>query len=151
MSKFFCLHLIVQRRRKPRDTATPSGSTVAESVRNLIKKNPKYSKRINYDALKDLFVDNVTAPPLSQSLNTITEDKDEENLIIMDDKSDEDETTPLVIIQEDVGAVASSSMPKANMRLLNDDDLEIASDDDKYDDEKYDDDGDWEDMYEQEI
>lgn len=26
-------------------------------MRNLIKKNPKYSKRINYNALKDLFVD----------------------------------------------------------------------------------------------
>lgn len=63
----------------------------------------------------------------------------------MDDKSDEGETAPLVIIQEDVGAVASSPMPKAKMRLLNDDDLEIASDDDKYDD------GGWEDMYEQEI
>ena len=95
----------------------------------------------------------MTPPSFSQSLNTITDDKDEENLFIMamDDKSDEDETIPLVIIQEDVGAVASSSMPKASMRLLNNDDLEIASDDDKYDDEKYDDDRGWEDMYEQEI
>ncbi|KAG2002253.1 transcription initiation factor IIB, variant 3 [Coprinopsis cinerea AmutBmut pab1-1] len=42
---------------KPRDASTPAGGTAAESVRNLIKKNPKYSKRINYDALKDLFVD----------------------------------------------------------------------------------------------
>ncbi|KZP13611.1 BRF1-domain-containing protein [Athelia psychrophila] len=42
---------------KPRDASTPSGSTAAESVQNLIKKNPKYSKRINYNALKDLFVD----------------------------------------------------------------------------------------------
>lgn len=95
----------------------------------------------------------MTPPSFSQSLNTVTDDKDEENLFIMgmDDKSDEGETTPLVIIQEDIGAVASSPMPQAKMRLLNDDDLEIASDDDKYDDEKYDDDGGWEDMYEQEI
>ncbi|KAH7883861.1 BRF1-domain-containing protein [Phlebopus sp. FC_14] len=42
---------------KPRDESTPSGTTAAESVRNLLKKNPKYSKRINYDALKDIFVD----------------------------------------------------------------------------------------------
>lgn len=40
---------------KPRDATTPHGATAAESVRNLIKKNPRYSKRINYDALRDLF------------------------------------------------------------------------------------------------
>ncbi|KAI0701094.1 hypothetical protein BC835DRAFT_1442700 [Cytidiella melzeri] len=40
---------------KPRDASTPHGATAAESVKNLIKKNPRYSKRINYDALRDLF------------------------------------------------------------------------------------------------
>lgn len=40
---------------KPRDATTPHGATAAESVRNLIKKNARYSKRINYDALRDLF------------------------------------------------------------------------------------------------
>ncbi len=40
---------------KPHDASTPSGSTPGEAVRNMLKKNPKYSKRINYDALKDLF------------------------------------------------------------------------------------------------
>lgn len=122
----------------------------------MIKKNPKYSKRINYDALKDLFV---TPPSFSQSLNTITDDKGGDNLYIMGmaDKSDDDgEGTPLVIIREDIGVVASSK-PKsgtkqANMRLLTDD-PEVASDDNKYDDEKYDGDAGWEaeDMYEQEI
>lgn len=65
ISSHLLLHEILnfecsQRRKtsnKPRDASTPSGSTAAESVRNLIKKNPKYSKRINYNALKDLFVD----------------------------------------------------------------------------------------------
>ena len=33
-------------------------------MRNLIKKNPKYSKRINYDALKDLFTDADTGSPV---------------------------------------------------------------------------------------
>jgi transcription factor IIIB subunit 2 len=46
-----------KKKDKPRDASTPHGSTAAESVRNLLKKNPRYSKRINYDALKDLFVD----------------------------------------------------------------------------------------------
>lgn len=63
---------------KPRDDSMPSGNTAAESVRNLIKKNPKYSKRINYDALKDLFVDGPQVPSLD----------DKDNLYTMDDKSD---------------------------------------------------------------
>ncbi|OJT08769.1 hypothetical protein TRAPUB_335, partial [Trametes pubescens] len=42
---------------KPRDASTSHGSTAAESVRNLIKKKPKYSKRVNYNALKDVFTD----------------------------------------------------------------------------------------------
>lgn len=54
-----------QRRKtnKNRDGSLPHGATAAESVRNLIKKNPKYSKRINYDALKDLFTDGDTGSP----------------------------------------------------------------------------------------
>ena len=56
----------LQRRKtnKARDGTTPHGATAAESVRNLIKKNPKYSKRINYDALKDLFTDADTGSPV---------------------------------------------------------------------------------------
>ncbi|THH29006.1 hypothetical protein EUX98_g5187 [Antrodiella citrinella] len=49
---------------KNRDASLPHGATAAESVRNLIKKNPKYSKRINYDALKDLFTDGDTGSPV---------------------------------------------------------------------------------------
>ncbi|GJE90501.1 CYCLIN and BRF1 domain-containing protein [Phanerochaete sordida] len=40
---------------KPRDAASAHGATTAESVQSLLKKNPRYSKRINYDALRDLF------------------------------------------------------------------------------------------------
>ncbi|KXN83170.1 Transcription factor IIIB 60 kDa subunit [Leucoagaricus sp. SymC.cos] len=128
-----------RRTNKPRDTTTPSGSTAAESVRNLIKKNPKYSKRINYDALKDLFVDNTTPPSFSQSLKAISDDKDEDDLYTMgaDDKSD-DEGTPLVIIQE-AGTVALSQLKPATKPSssghLPDDDLENGSEDEKYDDE----------------
>ncbi|EDR03383.1 uncharacterized protein LACBIDRAFT_143618, partial [Laccaria bicolor S238N-H82] len=52
-----CLQGLSRRKgnNKPRDASTAAGGTTAESVRNLLKKNPKYSKRINYDALKDLF------------------------------------------------------------------------------------------------
>ena len=47
-----------QRRKastKPRDASTPHGTTAAESVRNLLKKNPKYSKKINYAVLDQFF------------------------------------------------------------------------------------------------
>ncbi|KAH8091793.1 BRF1-domain-containing protein [Cristinia sonorae] len=57
---------------KTRDGTTTSGATAAESVRNLIKKNPKYSKRINYDALKDLFTDVDPNAPLIKMSHTPT-------------------------------------------------------------------------------
>ncbi|KAF9229608.1 BRF1-domain-containing protein [Gyrodon lividus] len=79
---------------KPRDESTPSGSTAAESVRNLLKKNPKYSKRINYNALKDLFVDGRGPIP----------DLDEkDDLYSIDDKTEGDD----VIVEEGGGGVGS--------------------------------------------
>ena len=100
---------------KPRDATTPSGSTAAESVRNLIKKNPKYSKRINYDALKDLFVDTNTPPSFSQSLKAISDDKDEDDLYTMsaEDENGEEGGASLVIIEEEAGSVATPSQPKS--------------------------------------
>ncbi|KAG6335626.1 hypothetical protein ID866_3462 [Astraeus odoratus] len=81
---------------KPRDESTPSGSTAAESVRNLMKKNPKYSKRINYDALKDLFVDGGgTLPNL---------DDKEDDLFTIDDKTDGDAT---IVVEEGGGGVGN--------------------------------------------
>lgn len=53
---------------RPRDTSTAAGDTTAESVQNLRKKNSKYGKRINYDALKDLFVEGGGLP--SMTVNT---------------------------------------------------------------------------------
>ena len=50
--------IFAQRRKastKPRDASTPHGTTAAESVRNLLKKNPKYSKKINYAVLDQFF------------------------------------------------------------------------------------------------
>ncbi|KAF7784937.1 hypothetical protein Agabi119p4_1102 [Agaricus bisporus var. burnettii] len=86
---------------KPRDATTPSGSTAAESVRNLIKKNPKYSKRINYGALKDLFVVTNAPPSFSQSLKAISDDKDEDGLYTMsaEDGNGEEGGASLVIIE----------------------------------------------------
>lgn len=153
MTNFSVLTSLQKRRsNKPRDTTTPSGNTPAESVRNLIKKNPKYSKRINYDALKDLFVDSNTPPSFSQTLKAISDDKDEDDLYTMGMDDESDEGAPLVIIQEEAGTVAASQ-PKSQKTSGPqppplDDDLDNGSEDEKYDDEDA-----WEegDMYEQEI
>ncbi|KZT05708.1 BRF1-domain-containing protein [Laetiporus sulphureus 93-53] len=84
---------------KPRDVTTPHGSTVAESVRNLIKKNPKYSKRINYDALKDLFTDDTKASRVPMGPEVDEKDND---LYVMDEKS---EGEGVLIVEEAGGGV----------------------------------------------
>ncbi|EJC99509.1 uncharacterized protein FOMMEDRAFT_160578 [Fomitiporia mediterranea MF3/22] len=40
---------------KPRDSSTPAGLTAVDAVRSMIKKSAKYSRRINYEALENLF------------------------------------------------------------------------------------------------
>ncbi|TFY73158.1 hypothetical protein EWM64_g10854, partial [Hericium alpestre] len=75
---------------KPRDTTTAHGETAAESVRTLLKKNAKYSKRINYDALKDLFGDEGVPSGDTKGVDVDTsalyrmspEDKDEEMVVV---------------------------------------------------------------------
>ncbi|KAG1826262.1 cyclin-like protein [Suillus subaureus] len=120
---------------KPRDDSMPSGNTAAESVRNLIKKNPKYSKRINYDALKDLFVDGPQAPSLD----------DKDNLYTMDDKSDGE---GIIVLEEDGGGIGSQ---RPTPQLLREEQGEEGEDDES---EKGDDhvtDMGWEEAYEQEV
>ncbi|PCH43896.1 BRF1-domain-containing protein [Wolfiporia cocos MD-104 SS10] len=85
---------------KPRDASTASGSTAAESVRNLVKKNPKYSKRINYDALESLFTNDVPATSFPGLSNI--DDKDDEGLYYMDEKSDGE---GMVVVEEGGGGV----------------------------------------------
>ncbi|KZV70104.1 cyclin-like protein [Peniophora sp. CONT] len=69
---------------KPRDASTPSGNTAAESVKNLLKKSSKYSKRINYDALKGLFSED-GAGKTEDKLYTFEDDKEEEEAGDADD------------------------------------------------------------------
>jgi transcription factor IIIB 90 kDa subunit len=127
-----------QRRKhatKPRDASTPHGNTAAESVRTLLKQNARYSKRINYDALKDLF----------------TDEKDEDNdgklYTIHDDK--DEEIAPSVVVEEGGGRVGGHA------DLINA--AELQRDPEYMDDgdgsDKGNDYGDigWEDTYEQEV
>jgi len=115
---------------KPRDASTPHGSTAAESVRTLLKQNARYSKRINYDALKDLF----------------TDEKDEDLLYTLDEK-EEDQN---VVVEEGGGRVGGHTPPR---RLIGTGDLQPDLDDadDADGSDKGDDYGGWEDTYEQEV
>jgi hypothetical protein len=73
-------------------------------VRNLIKKNPRYSKRINYDALKDLFVDGTMG-----GVSLGVDDKDDDGLytIGVDDKGEDEEgEAGMEVVVEEAGSVA---------------------------------------------
>ncbi|THH07342.1 hypothetical protein EW146_g9345, partial [Bondarzewia mesenterica] len=73
-----------RKRRKvstnPRDASTPHGNTAAESVRSLLKKSAKYSKRINYNALKDLFDGDDKDD--DHQLYTMEDDKEEDGVVV---------------------------------------------------------------------
>ncbi|KAJ7186723.1 BRF1-domain-containing protein [Mycena filopes] len=86
----------------PRDTANPTGNTAAEAVKNLINKNHKYSKRINYDALRHLLVE---GPSL--------DDKDDDQLYTMDDKSDGEGAGMGMVVIEEAPGIVGSAPPKA--------------------------------------
>ena len=99
---------------KPRDATTASGSTVTESVQNLVKKNPKYSRRINYDALKELFVESGGLPGLTEGMTTGEDDKDDRDLIQMDSvdhQMDNDTEPQLLIVEEDTIGVVGPPPP----------------------------------------
>ena len=68
---------------KPRDASTPHGSMAAESVRMLLKQNVRYSKRINYDVLKDLFTDEKDR----DLLYTLDEKDKDQNVIVIEEGS----------------------------------------------------------------
>lgn len=136
-----------QRRKtdnKPRDASTPQGSTTAESVRTLLKKNSKYSKRINYDALKDLFVD-----------SPVDLDEKADDMYTMDDKSDGEGVGGMVVIEEEAGSVAVAPVPRSTpkktvpgMHEEDDADADADADVDEGSDKGEDV---WEDAYEQEV
>ncbi|KAF8800742.1 cyclin-like protein [Phlegmacium glaucopus] len=140
---------------RPRDASTAAGDTAAESVRNLLKKNPKYSKRINYDALKDLFVDSGGLPSMAANMTTGDDDKDDADLYTMDDDKSDGESVrmPTIIVEDEPGTVVLSPVKesakprKKGVLVLEDMDI----DDEGSDDDKDDDGMGWEDAYEQEI
>ncbi|KAG6877190.1 hypothetical protein C0993_009507 [Termitomyces sp. T159_Od127] len=142
---------------KPRDAMTPHGNTAAESVRNLLKKNPKYSKRINYDALKDLFVEGGGSPSVGAKVS-LGDIKGDVDLYTFGDDKDED-GTGIVIIEEEPGSVAVTPAPSMQPRKVPgtelgenvDVDADADADGDGDEGSDYGAEGGWEDAYEQEI
>ncbi|KAG6807704.1 hypothetical protein H0H92_006654, partial [Tricholoma furcatifolium] len=98
---------------KPRDATTPHGNTAAESVRNLLKKNPKYSKRINYDALKDLFVEGGGPPSIAAQMG-LGDEKDEAELYTFADDKDD---APMVIIEEEAVTLAAPTSTRPARKI----------------------------------
>ena len=105
-------------------------------MKNLIKKNPRYSKRINYEALKELFVE--SPPVITHSFQN--DMKMEENL---------PETGDMVLLEEEGGGVG----------VLNNNKQVLAAPEADEDAEGEEDLGDgfgagageWDDFYEQEV
>jgi transcription factor IIIB subunit 2 len=127
--------IFLQRRKssnKPRDASTPHGSTAAESVRNLLKKNPKYSKRINYDALDDIFRTSAAGG----------DNKGDEELYTFDDKSDGE---GMILIEEGGGGVGETGPRLIGHQTGNGGDFEGEEGSEKGDDYA------WEDTFEQEV
>ncbi|KAG9223842.1 hypothetical protein CCMSSC00406_0007704 [Pleurotus cornucopiae] len=132
---------------KPREASTAHGATAAESVRNLIKKNPKYSRRINYDALKDLFGDAGGPGP---SIGDNDKDDGETLYQMGDDKSEDGGEGPVMVIEE-AGSVAAARPAEEARHGVHgiSGNNEEGDGSDKSDDEA----GPmhWEDVYEQEV
>jgi len=129
---------------KPRDASTASGSTAAESVRNLIKKNPKYSKRINYDALKDLFVD-------------ADDEKDHDDLYTIEQPNGDADADGMEVIEEEGGAVGTVAGKAKAKRVGGEETDGNVFDEDADGEEEGSEKGDevidtgWEEVYEQEV
>ncbi|KIY49808.1 cyclin-like protein [Fistulina hepatica ATCC 64428] len=130
-----CLLILFQ----PRDASTAHGRTTADSVKTLLQENARFSRRINYDALKGLFGDDSNNAQ-DDFKGTPTLDNQDE-LYTLDDKSDGE---GMVVVEEAGGAV--SSKPAAP-----DDDKDEGADSDEDEDHKTDMYPSWEEAYQQEL
>ncbi|KAF7313222.1 BRF1-domain-containing protein [Mycena kentingensis (nom. inval.)] len=127
----------------PRDTSNPTGRTAAESVKNLLSKSSKYSKRINYDALANLL--NVDEP-------LVNLDEKADQLYTFDDK-DKSDAEGMVLVEESGGSVGTAPPPKTKRKKSQAAELaERAAEPDEDPEEGSDkEEESWEDAYEQEV
>ena len=123
-------------------------------MKNLIKKNSRYSKRINYDALRDLFEGGAPGGAADEKV-----DLDEDLYTIDADKADDDEAG--VVIEEGGGGVGMApsaaktpqKTPAAEDEAADDDAEAVGEVDEElygYGSDKGEEYGEW-DAYEQEV
>ena len=127
-------------------------------MRNLIKKNARYSKRINYDALKDLFTDD---GPVKLPMTPGPDDKDDNPLYTMDDRSDGES---MLVVEETGGGGVGMAPARVRSRSTSntprqpvdvpiaepDEDEDAPGEDDIEEENEKGDYNDW-DAYEQEV
>lgn len=116
-------------------------------MRNLLKKNPRYSKRINYDALKDLFTDSAGAPTppsiddKADGLFVIDEKDEGEGLIVVEEPG----TVEVAPLQQKTRSTSGQALPSGHA-----DDDDEADEDAEEGSDKGEDYAEW-DGYEQEV
>ena len=133
-----------QRRKtstKPRDISTPHGTTAAESVRNLLKKNPKYSKKINYAVLDQFFKPEKSSTPDAGEAEGEEEEEREEDaglycIDVDENEKEKDDGEGEEVVEE--GGDYLTPL-RANPDYEDDED------------DKPEDYGGWEDLFEQEV
>ncbi|KAF5317619.1 hypothetical protein D9611_014862 [Ephemerocybe angulata] len=129
---------------KPRDASTAAGGSAAESVRNLIKKNPKYSKRIKLRCAQgSLRRRPERAPSFSQMMRNMEHGPG----LDVDGKEDGDGEGVVVIVEDE----APPPIRAAGKAVAQDMDVDVDDEDDEEDAEGDEVVGGWEDAYEQEI
>ncbi|TFK35862.1 hypothetical protein BDQ12DRAFT_668240 [Crucibulum laeve] len=124
---------------------------LTKSRKNLIKKNSKYSKCINYNTLKDLFVKGGGLLSFTAVMTTSNDNKDNNDLYIMGMGDKSNSNGMMVIVKEEPGTVATAPPKMVELwqkrPTLNDNNLDA---EEPSKDEKDDSYG-WDDGYEQEV
>lgn len=160
------LYFFIQKRKtdnKPRDSSTPSGNTAIESVQSMVKKSSKYSRRINYEALENLFANDAVVSHGALAQQDINLDDKEDDMYILDEKSDGEGMN--VVVEESGGGVgvgtsgqdshrddkASKSLPSGSEHADEEDGEADAEGEELELSEKGDDDYGWDEGYEQEV
>lgn len=105
------LKLFLQRRKpsanKPRDASNAHGSTAAESVRTLVTKSKKFSRKINYSAYDSLFGTNTSAQVLGSQKSDALDDA---GLCRMTpDQDDKENEEPMLVVEEEGGGVGTGA------------------------------------------
>jgi transcription factor IIIB 90 kDa subunit len=121
-------------------------------VRNLIKRNRKYSKRINYEALKDLFIDDSSLPDMFTAPAVDEKVNDRHSVPTGDGHVEDDRRSEIEGEEGAIGVLPAEILPRTQIPANGEDGDgdEDADGEDESDKEENIGLG-WEDAYEQEV